>query len=116
MVNFTPRSVGIHRPLPGEAPWPDADPDGARVAKLDGAIVGAYQIERLAPTAFVIVALCVVEDCRGRGLGGWLLGHAIGTAESQGARRIEARPPHAFYVRHGFAWHGGRFVLVLTPE
>ncbi len=116
VVSFTPRDVGIYRPFPDEMPWPGADADWTRVAKLDGAVIGAYEIKREAATAFVIVALQVAQHCRGRGLGGWLLGHAIGTAESQGARHMEARPPSAFYERHGFAQHNGRLTLTLTPE
>ena len=116
VVSFTPRDVGIYRPYPDETPWPGANLDWTRVAKLDGTVVGAYELKRLADTAFLISALCVVPDCRGRGLGAWLLGHAIGTAESQGARHIEAPLPNPFYERHGFRVQGGRLMLTLTPE
>lgn len=117
VVSFAPRDVGIYRPFPREEPWPDADPAWTRVAKLDGTVIGAYELNPIAATAFVIVALCVAPHCRGRGLGAWLLGHAIGTAESQGARRIEVpAPKNPFYERHGFRAQGGRLMLTLTPE
>ena len=116
VVNFAPRDVGIYRPYPDETPWPGADLDWTRVAKLDGAVVGAYELKRVAATAFSISALCVAPHCRGRGLGAWLLGHAIGTAESQGARRIEVVQPNPFYERHGFQAQDGRLALTLTPE
>lgn len=119
MVTLAPRDARIFRPYPGEAPWPDADPDWTRVAKVDDAVVGAYEIERTAPLRFRIKALWVEPVFRGNGLGRWLLGHAIGTAESQGAREIEAPADVAFYGRYGFQPTGDgapAALLVLTPE
>ena len=119
MVSFAPRDARIFRPYPGEAPWPDADPAWTRVAKLEDAVVGAYEIERTAPFRFRVKALWVDADHRGNGLGRWLLGHAIGTAESQGAREIEASAGVAFYEHYGFApLDDGRnaAVFVLSPE
>ncbi len=119
-MTFTPRDARIFRPYPGEAPWPDADPDRTRVAKLEDAVVGAYEIERTSATRFRVKALWVDPDHRGNGLGRWLLGHAIGTAESQGAREIEAPAGVAFYEHYGFPRPGAdgpnASVLTLTPE
>lgn len=120
VVTFTPRDARIYRPYPGEAPWPDADPVWTRVAKLDDAVVGAYEIERLSALRFRVKALWVDADFRGRGLGRWLLGHAIGTAESQGGREIEAAAGVPFYRRHGFRPVGDDALdlclFVLSPE
>ena len=120
MVNFTPRDARIFRPYPGEVPWPDPDPAWTRVAKLDDVVIGAYEIERPSALRFRIKALWVDPAHRGNGLGRWLLGHAIGTAESQGAREIEAPADVPFYARYGFpapAEEGGKVsVLILTPE
>lgn len=121
MVSFTPRDARIFRPYPGETPWPDADPRWTRVAKLDDAVIGAYEIARLSTFRFRVVALWVDEPFRRNGLGRWLLGHAVGTAESQGAREIEAPAGMAFYERYGFRPPGDESapelsVLVLTPE
>ena len=121
MVSFTPRDARIFRPYPGEAPWPDADPEWTRVAKLDDAVIGAYEIERTGTLRFRVQALWVKEGFRRHGLGAWLLGHAIGTAESQGGRRIEAPGGVAFFERYGFSRPGSEatsdvLVLDLTPE
>ena len=120
-MSFTPRDARIFRPYPDEAPWPDADPQWTRVAKLDDAVIGAYEIARLSTFRFRVVALWVDPARRRNGLGRWLLGHAIGTAESQGAREIEAPAGMAFYARYGFPPPGDESapdtsVLVLTPE
>ena len=120
MVKFSPRDARIFRPYPGEAPWPGADPAWTRVAKLDDTVVGAYEIERVGPLRCRVKALWVDAARRGNGLGRWLLGHAIGTAESQGAREVEAPAGVAFYERHGFPPPGADApnvsVMVLTPE
>lgn len=115
-VDFSPRQVGIFRPYAQEMPWPDANPEWTRVAKLGGDIIGAYEIAPLAPTRFQMVALSVAPAWRGRGLGRWLLGHAIGTAESQGAREVEAATQSPFYEGYGFSEHSGRLVFPLSPE
>ena len=119
-MKFAPRDASIFRPYPGEAPWPDADPAWTRVAKLDDAVVGAYEIERVGPLRFRVKALWVDAACRGNGLGRWLLGHAVGTAESQGAREVEAPAGVAFYERYGFPPPRDDTpnvsILVLTPE
>ena len=108
--------MGIFRPRSHEAPWPDANPEWTRVAKLDGAIVGAYEIAPCAARRFQVLALRVAPHCRGGGLGRWLLGHAIGTAENQGATAIEAATHSAFYERYGFRRRGNRLTFALTPE
>ena len=118
-MNFTPRDARIFRPYPGEAPWPDADPTWTRVAKVDDAVIGAYEIERVSALRFRIKALWVDEAFRGKGLGRWLLGHAIGTAESQGGREIEAPSGVPFYPRYGFRPSGDDAevsLFVLSPE
>jgi len=119
---FAPRDVRFFRPYPEEMPWPlllDADPSRARVegylsdeftriAKLDGEVVGVYVLGRHDPLTFELMNIAVREDCQRRGLGRRLLGHAIGLAESKGARVIEVGTGNssfdalAFYQRAGF--------------
>ena len=113
---FSPRDVGVFRPYAHEMPWPDANAEWTRVAKLGGAVIGAYEIRPLAPTRFQVVALRIAPAWRGRGLGRWLLGHAIGTAESQGARAVEAATDSTFYERYGFVRCGDRIAFPLSPE
>lgn len=89
-----------------------------RVARLGGELVGAYRIERLARTRFRVVAVVVVAAWRRRGFGTWLLRHAIGLAESRGARVIDAAPgdAEAFFRASGFVAFGDEMRLRLTPE
>jgi N-acetylglutamate synthase-like GNAT family acetyltransferase len=88
------------------------------VAKLEGRIVGAYGVRPLTPTRYEIVSLAVAEGWRGKGFGRWLLGHAIGLAESRGGREIVVRGqrPAAFLRRFGFEPSGPDLHLELTPE
>ena len=97
-------------------PWPGADPEWTRIADLGDAEVGAYEIKRLGPTLFRIVGLRVTEEFRRRGIGHWLLRHAVGTAESCGAREIEAPAIGSFFEHHGFRHEGDVLRMTLTPE
>jgi N-acetylglutamate synthase-like GNAT family acetyltransferase len=127
-----PRDLQTFRPYRDEMPWEllasaGADEDAlrevleldlVRVAKLDGRIVAAYGIRPLAPTCFELVALVVAEGWRGKHFGRWLLGHAIGLAESRGGREIVVRGQRhaAFLARFGFEPDGPDLRLTLTPE
>ncbi len=96
---------------------PGAAVADVREARLDGQLVGAYRIERLAPTRFRVVAVVVAAVWRRRGFGTWLLRHAIGLAESRGARVIDAPPDaEAFFRACGFVPSGTEMRLALTPE
>ena len=97
---------------------PNASAADVRQARLGGELVGAYRIERLARTRFRVVAVVVVAPWRRRGFGTWLLRHAIGLAESRGARVIDAAPgdAEAFFRASGFEAFGGEMRLRLTPE
>lgn len=113
---FDFRALRIHRALDTAPPWAGADPEWTRVADLGDAEVGVYEIRRLGPTRFRLVGLKVHEGFRGRGIGRWLLRHAIGTAESSGAREIEAPAIGSFFQHHGFRPDAGALTLTLTPE
>jgi len=119
---FAPRDARILRPYPEELPWElllDADPsrtrvesyltdDYTRIAKYDDRVVGVYALARHEPTVFELMNIAVAPDCQGTGLGRWLLGHAIGLAESKGARVVEVGTGNSsfdalrFYQRAGF--------------
>lgn len=125
MTAITLADVTVYRPFPGEVPGDlvgaDAPLDDVRVAKVDGhgsksRVVGAYRLVKVDAGRFAIGALGVYPAFRGAGIGRWLLGHAIGIAESRGARIIDAEGPRGFLEPVGFTPHGGRFRLVLTPE
>ncbi|MCY3811975.1 MAG: GNAT family N-acetyltransferase [Gammaproteobacteria bacterium] len=122
--------VTVYRPFPGEVPCDlvgaDAPLDDVRVAKVDGQgskshgstsrVVGAYRLVQVDAGRFAIRALGVYPAYRGAGIGRWLLGHAIGIAESRGARTIDAKGPPGFLKPVGFTPWAGGYRLVLTPE
>ena len=118
-------AVTVYRPFPGEVPCDlvgaDAPLDDVRVAKVDedgskSRVVGAYRLAQVDAERFEIRALGVYPAFRGAGIGRWLLGHAIGIAESRGARVIDAEGPPGFLLPVGFAPREGAYRLVLTPE
>ena len=132
MKDFKPRDASIYRPYPDEVPWEllssadgdedrvrgYADIDYMRVAKHRDQVVGVYVVQALEPTRYALKALVVTENYRRRRLGSWLLGHAIGLAESKGAREIEVpgAPLRGFFRRVGFEETSSGLLLVLTPE
>lgn len=133
-ADFRPQDVNLYRPYPDEVPWdllllsdPDEervhgymDADYIRVAKYEGEAVGVYVVEPETPTVYELKNLAVHPDWRGRGLGRWLLGHAIGIAESKGGREILVRQPpgsaRGLFERLGFVAEGRDYRLVLMPE
>lgn len=122
--------VTVYRPSPGEVPrdlvGADAPLDDVRIAKVGGPgseshgspsrVVGAYRLVQLDAETFAIRALGVYPAYRRAGIGRWLLGHAIGIAESRGARVIDAEGPPEFLQPVGFQPRAGGYRLVLTPE
>ena len=110
------------RPYDGEYPWDlllEADPSRARVeaylsdaltriAKVDGEAVAVYALVSNTPTCFELMNIAVRDDYRGCGLGRRMVGHALGLAESKGARVIDVGTANssldnlAFYQRNGF--------------
>ena len=119
---FDPRAAHIVRPYDSEYPWElllEADPSRARVegyvsdsltriAKLDGEAIAVYALARNAPTHFELMNIAVREDFQGCGLGRRMIGHALGLAESKGARVVDVGTANssleglAFYQRNGF--------------
>lgn len=122
MKNFDPREVRFYRPYPEELPWElllDADPSRARVesylsnnltriAKRDDEVIGVYALKQLDAITYELMNIAVAEAYQGTGLGRRLLGHAIGLAESTGARVIDVGTGNSsfgalrFYQRAGF--------------
>jgi GNAT superfamily N-acetyltransferase len=124
--------VGIYRPYADEVPWDLlADSTAAedelaavlalnflRVAKYGDRVAGAYGIRPVTATRFELVTLIVAEGFRRQGLGRWLAGHAIGLAETKGAREIvyHGATGRRFLERLGFEPQGSHLLLTLTPE
>jgi len=112
----------VGRPRSDELPWPlllDADPDRERVARYavpewtrvmwhEGVALGVYALARHDATRFELMNIAVDPRHRRFGIGRWLLGHAIGLAESKGGRTIDVGTGNssfaalAFYQRAGF--------------
>ena len=118
------RHIEVCRPSQNEVPAPFAqqgcDPDDVRVAKVQGRIVGAYWLvpgsdeER---HCFRIRALAVCRSYRGKGIGLWLLAHALGIAEVRGGRTVTASIENAaFFRKLGFETDGAGTRLDLTAE
>ena len=125
MTSIGVPDVTVYRPFPGEVPCDlvgvDAPLDDVRIAKVGGPgsksrVVGAYRLVQVDAERFAIRALGVYPPYRGVGIGRWLLGHAIGIAESRGARVIDAKGPPGFLQPVGFKPRAGGHRLVLTPE
>lgn len=128
------RDVKIYRPFPADVPAclsrQGCDLDDVRIAKLDPAaaqregmrlakdVIGTYWLVRRADNdLYEIKALAVCRRFRRRGIGGWLLGHALGIAETRGGRVVAApTAAAAFFRKAGFADEGGGLRLRLTPE
>lgn len=118
---FSYRDVDVYPPYPHEDPKDlvgyAQDGEVVRVAKLDGRVIGAYRLVQTGETRFAIRALAVDEHHRGRGVGRWLLGHAIGIAELKGGRVIDAPlAAEPFFAQVGFEPAGEGIRLRLTPE
>lgn len=135
MSGFRPQDLEVYRPYRDEVPWElltdsaaaesalaeSMDLDFLRVARYAGQVSGVYLIAPQTEVCYQLVCLVVAPAFRRRGVGGWLLGHVIGLAETKGAREIiAAMPPGAagrrFLEQYGFAAGDGAMRLELTPE
>lgn len=113
---FSYRQVNICPPLVDEVPA-GLDDGFVRVAKWQDRVVGWYALKRVGPMRFRVSALVVCAEFRGCGVGRWLLGHAIGIAESKGARTIDAPCCETGLFRAvGFEAHERGLQLQLAPE
>ena len=115
-----PRSVSIVRPRPEEIPWEllclEAFRDCAsditrlmRIAKDGSNVLGGYLLRSPEGDSMTwqILRVAVLSDARGQGLGYWLIGHAVGVAESRGAAEVlielpQEHPARGLFLRYGF--------------
>ena len=121
-----PRGYPIFRPREDECPYgllglPENKPtnlDAIRVAKHHDRVVAAYLFNQLTTLVFEIERLGVSEPYQRRGLGSWMLAHAIGIIESKGGREVFIRAPSCeFLGRFGFqATDSDLLRLTLTAE
>jgi GNAT superfamily N-acetyltransferase len=70
----------------------------------DDALVGYARVISDRATFAYLCDVFVLEACRGRGLGDWLIAQVLAHPELQGLRRFSlfTRDAHALYARHGF--------------
>lgn len=69
-----------------------------------GALVGYARVVSDRATFAYLCDVFVLEPCRGRGLGDWLIAQVLAHPDLQGLRRLAlfTRDAHALYARHGF--------------
>ncbi len=96
------REVEIFRPYVNESPedllWAEGVSDEqvqawmsaelVRVAKLGAVVIGMYAMDRGQKLDFILHGVVVEPSWRKQGLGRWLVGHALGVAESKGGRHV----------------------------
>ena len=121
-----PRDVSIFRPHAIEATIDPLlcvlkapDLELVRVAKWLGEVVAVYQLTQMTETEFALVSIHVEAGHRRKGLGTWMLGHAIGLAEARGGRSIEVvfAEGRRFFERRGFnPRKNGVLRLEVQPE
>lgn len=138
--SFVSREVEIYFPYPAEFPQTllaRAGVDDAqmrvlaqaplvRVAKYREQVVGAYATLQREASTYEVVALSIDQEHQGRGLGRWLLGHALGVAEAKGGRSVFVRDERIadasrsvceHILRHcDFVLEAERWWLRITPE
>lgn len=124
------RDIEVFRPYPDELPislleresLSEADIDRwlsaetLRVAKLGTQVWGAYAMDRLDATHFHLHGVIVDTARRKQGLGRWMVGHAIGVAESKGGRHLQSNGRAQLYRRLGFSERNGVHVFDMIQE
>lgn len=75
-----------------------------RVAKRESEVLGVYAMNRIDREDFRVLGVLIAPASRKQGLGRWLIGHAIGVAESKGGRRVTLESPGSsrIFARMGF--------------
>lgn len=99
-------------------------PDVLRVAKLGELIIGCYAMHEPTPIddqvarTFSLAMVMVEPNYQGNGVGRWLVGHAIGVAETKGGRHlaVQLAGPAAFFVGLGFQATAKGFQFDMYPE
>ena len=59
-----------------------------RIAKLSDEVLGMYAMDKGEQLTYTLHGVVVDPKWRQQGLGRWLVGHAIGVAESKGGRHV----------------------------
>lgn len=130
---FLTREIRIYYPYPQDFPeallelagLPEPLIEAARaepllrIAKHREQAIGVYVLVSDDALRFRITALAVQAEFRGRGLASWLVGHALGVAETKGAREVVCGAHVAvnrLLPRLGFVELAGDWRLEILPE
>jgi len=114
-MSFSFRELEVFQPYTDEIPhellWAEGlgeseveswlSADTIRIAKLADRVMGIYAMDHGDGTTFILHGVIVAPAWRRQGLGRWLVGHAIGVAESKGGRHV------AFPGTHGLTFFAG---------
>jgi len=126
------RSFDVYPPQRGELPiklfapphcedfYRPAEPPSefVRIAKNPENVLGIYELDRVEKGLFRIRSLIVDRSFRRQGVGSWLLGHAIGVAESKGGRQVDLKNNIAknFFRKFDFYEVEGNLQYDLIPD
>ena len=92
--------------------------DLVRVAKLGEEVLAVYAMDKGDGKTYRLHGLVVATKVRKQGLGRWLVGHAIGVAESKGARHVlfTSKQASRFFGAIGFVPDDEGQRIDLIPE
>ena len=126
------RSFDVYPPQRGELPiklfapphcddfYRPAEPPSefVRIAKSPDHVLGIYELDSVEKGLFRIRSLIVDRSFRRQGVGSWLLGHAIGVAESKGGRQVDLKTNIAkiFFRKFDFYEVEGNLQYDLIPD
>lgn len=93
-----PRDYPVFRPHWDERPEKllqqrfasEEELDWVRIAKHGQTVIAAYRVSTIDRFNFSIASIAVLPDYRGKGIGRWMLMHAMGLIESKGGRTVHA--------------------------
>jgi N-acetylglutamate synthase-like GNAT family acetyltransferase len=130
MLNM--RTIEVFRPYANEVPedllWSEGISEAAvtrwlaaemiRVAKRGDEILAMYAMDSGDGKTYVLHGVIVAPGVRKQGLGRWMVGHAIGVAESKGARHVQVPVKKAlrFFRAIGFEDSTAGLKYDLVPE
>ena len=96
----------------------DPPADFIRVAKILEQVLGIYELNRDRDGRFLLKSLIVDKAERGKGVGTWLLRHAIGVTETKGGRSLVLQDLSSkkFFEDFDFQQIGNELVYYLVPD
>ena len=122
---FDPRFWTVNFPRPMMAAVTTSAPDVLRVAKMHEQVIGCYAMHSPEsshsdgkPGLFELGMVMVLDTYQRNGVGRWLIGHAIGVAESKGGREllVTLPGPADFFQGLGFRQVPSGFLYEMRPE